>query len=149
MLVHIVEQKEYNAVFDYLTSNHREGEPFIQWEVYCCYLLATVIFNLRKVPHGFRANTLVQWVCLPEMRRKPRRQSEVSAFVQVHEVSPPSVLGASAIFDHGRIPLPKRSAANYLTSIDMGNSSTVAVQGAVHDMGHRMWYDTPVSLSDG
>ena len=30
MLVHIVEQKEYNAVFDHLTSNHQEGEPFMQ-----------------------------------------------------------------------------------------------------------------------
>lgn len=29
MLVHIVEQKDYNAVFDHFISNHREGEPFM------------------------------------------------------------------------------------------------------------------------
>ena len=30
MLVHIVEQKDYNSVFDHFISNHREGEPFMQ-----------------------------------------------------------------------------------------------------------------------
>lgn len=92
MLVPTVEHKVYKYSFRSFNF-YPSGRRTIHASRSICYiLLATVIFKLGKVPRVFESLTLVQLVCLLEMRKKLRGQSEVSAFVRVHEVSPPSDL---------------------------------------------------------